>query len=167
VHSPSYIIEDARIEHLERIVDIYNSIVPGRMVTADLEPVTVESRRAWFENHARSNKPIWVMTIEGEVVAWFSFSTFYDRPAYDGTAEISIYVAEECRGQGIGRILIDKAIAESSRLGFHTLLGFVFAHNEPSLKLLRGFGFETWGHLPRVANLDGVERDLIILGKRV
>jgi L-amino acid N-acyltransferase YncA len=46
------------------------------------------------------------------------------------------------------------------------LLGFVFAHNEPSLKLLKKFGFSEWGYLPQVANLDGIERDLVILGKR-
>jgi L-amino acid N-acyltransferase YncA len=167
VTSHPYVITEAQFGDLERIVEIYNSIVPGRMVTADLEPVTVESRRVWFEEHNKAKKPIWVMKFGDEVVAWFSFSTFYNRPAYDGTAEISIYVAEDRRGQGIGRILIEKALAESPRLGFNTLLGFVFGHNEPSLKLLQKFGFESWGHLPRVANLDGVERDLIILGKRI
>jgi phosphinothricin acetyltransferase len=49
----------------------------------------------------------------------------------------------------------------------HTLLGFIFGHNAPSLALFRKYDFETWAHFPRVANLDGVERDLIILGKRV
>jgi phosphinothricin acetyltransferase len=49
----------------------------------------------------------------------------------------------------------------------HTVLGFIFGHNQPSLGLFGKFGFETWANLPRVANLDGIERDLIILGKRV
>ncbi|MDP4105019.1 MAG: N-acetyltransferase, partial [Bacillota bacterium] len=48
-----------------------------------------------------------------------------------------------------------------------TLLGFIFGHNEPSLKLFSKFGFVKWAHLPKVAELDGIERDLIILGKRV
>jgi phosphinothricin acetyltransferase len=49
----------------------------------------------------------------------------------------------------------------------HTLLGFIFGHNQPSLGLFGKYGFEKWAHFPRVANLDGIERDLIILGKRV
>jgi phosphinothricin acetyltransferase len=49
----------------------------------------------------------------------------------------------------------------------HTLLGFIFGHNAASLALFRKYGFDTWAHLPRVANLDGIERDLVILGKRV
>lgn len=52
-------------------------------------------------------------------------------------------------------------------MGLSTFLGFVFAHNERSAALCRRFGFEEWGHLPRVAVLDGVERDLLILGRRV
>jgi phosphinothricin acetyltransferase len=47
------------------------------------------------------------------------------------------------------------------------LLGFIFGHNEPSLKLFFKFKFEKWAHFPRVANMDGVERDLIILGLRI
>jgi len=47
------------------------------------------------------------------------------------------------------------------------LLGFIFGHNAPSLGLFAKYGFSTWAHLPKVANLDGIERDLIILGKRV
>jgi L-amino acid N-acyltransferase YncA len=46
-------------------------------------------------------------------------------------------------------------------------LGFIFGHNQPSLALFRGFGFETWAHLPRVADLHGIEHDLMILGRRL
>jgi phosphinothricin acetyltransferase len=51
--------------------------------------------------------------------------------------------------------------------GIKTLLGFIFSHNEPSLKLFRHFGFEEWGTLPKIALLDGHERGLKILGKRI
>jgi L-amino acid N-acyltransferase YncA len=53
------------------------------------------------------------------------------------------------------------------RLGIKTLLGFIFGHNEPSLKLFYSFGFINWGILPKIAQMDGIERDLIIVGKRV
>lgn len=62
---------------------------------------------------------------------------------------------------------MEAAIARAPSLGLSTLLGFVFAHNEQSIRLCRKFGFDPWGHLPRVAVLDGVERDLLILGRRV
>ncbi|MFD0617624.1 GNAT family N-acetyltransferase [Paenibacillus sp. GCM10027629] len=162
-----YEIVDATLADLDRIVEIYNSTIAGRMVTADLEPVTVESRMTWFDEHSPEFRPLWVLKQDGRIAAWLSFQSFYGRPAYNATAEISIYIAEEYRGQGIGNLLIQRAIEACPRLDIHTLLGFVFGHNEPSLALLRKFGFEAWGTLPRVANLDGIERDLVIVGRRI
>lgn len=162
-----YEIVDALPSDLERIVDIYNSTIESRMVTADLVPATVESKRSWFDAHSADSRPMWVLRIDEQIVAWLSFQSFYGRPAYAATAEISIYIAAEYRAHRLGSVLIKKAIDECPRLGLNTLLGFVFGHNEPSLALLRKFGFEQWGYLPRVAKLDDVERDLVIMGRRV
>ena len=48
-----------------------------------------------------------------------------------------------------------------------TILGFIFSHNEPSIKLFKHFGFEVWGQLPNIATLDNIDRSLSILGKRI
>ncbi len=152
---------------LPAIVAIYNSIIPGRMVTADLEPVTVASRLPWLQAHDPAKRPIWVAEENGEILAWLSFDTFYPRAAYDGTIMIALYVAEKHRRAGLGKQLLTRALAHAPTLGVHTVLGYIFAHNEPSLRLFAAFGFERWAHLPRVAKLDDHERDLVILGKRV
>ncbi|WP_136603890.1 GNAT family N-acetyltransferase [Paenibacillus dokdonensis] len=163
----NYTIENAQAADLPAIVDIYNTTVAGRKVTADLEPVTVESRQRWFEEHNNHHRPLWVMKSEGETLAWLSFQSFYGRAAYNGTAEISIYVSEACRGKGVGGILLEKAFEACPSLEIKRLVGFVFGHNDPSLKLLRKYGFEDWGFLPGVAELDGIERDLVIVGKKI
>ena len=137
------------------------------MVTADLEPVTVASRLPWLQAHDPAKRPIWVAEEEGEILAWLSFDTFYPRAAYDGTIMIALYVAEKHRRVGLGKQLLTRALAHAPTLGVHTVLGYIFAHNEPSLRLFAAFGFERWAHLPRVAKLDNTERDLVILGKRV
>ena len=93
--------------------------------------------------------------------------SFYGRPADHATAELSVYVAREHRRHGLARRLVGHVLRRAPALGLSTLLGFVFAHNEPSLRLLEAFGFERWGLLPRVAELDGVERDLAIIGRRI
>jgi hypothetical protein len=62
---------------------------------------------------------------------------------------------------------LQNAIAYSPKLQLSTLLGFIFAHNQPSLGLFQKNGFERWGHLPKIAELDDVKRDLVILGRRV
>lgn len=164
----SLIFRDADISDLSRIVEIYNSTVSSRMVTADIEPVSVESREKWFADHNPEKRPLWMVeNPSGEVVGWVSFQSFYGRPAYDATVEVSIYLDEKHRGQGIGKQVLQYCIDRSPDFGVKTLLGFIFAHNEPSLNLFRCFGFEDWATLPCIALLDGVERDLKILGKRV
>lgn len=157
----------ARVEDLPAIVEIYNSTISSRQATADTQPITVESRHAWFSEHTPEKRPLWVTEERGQVAGWLSFSDFYGRPAYAGTAELSIYLAESARGKGIGAYFLTEAIAFAPKIGVHTLLGFIFGHNTPSLRLFEKFGFERWAHLPRVAMLDGIERDLDILGKRV
>ncbi|KVE26436.1 phosphinothricin acetyltransferase [Burkholderia singularis] len=158
---------DATLDDLPAIVAIYNSTVASRQVTADTEPVSVDSRRAWFDAHQPHTRPLWVVEEAGRIVAWLSFSDFYGRPAYGHTVEISIYLDEAVRGKGLGSRLLDAALARAPALGVHTALGFIFGHNAPSLGLFARHGFTTWATLPRVAVLDGVERDLLIVGKRL
>lgn len=163
----------ATLADLPIIVAIYNSTVASREVTADTEPVTVASRLAWFHEHNPERRPLWVIEEEDdvsatpEILGWISYSNFYGRPAYAGTAEVSIYIAEPWRGKGVGRYCLEQAMGYAPRIQVHTLLGFIFGHNLPSLGLFAKFGFATWANLPGVANLDGIERDLIIVGKRV
>jgi phosphinothricin acetyltransferase len=159
----------ATLDDLPTIVAIYNSTIASREVTADTEPVSVESRLPWFHEHQPARRPLWVIEQSDRdgIIGWISYSNFYGRPAYAGTAEVSIYIDETWRGKGVGRYALQEAMEFAPQVGVHTVLGFIFGHNKPSLALFEKFGFETWANLPRVANLDGIERDLIILGKRV
>lgn len=157
---------EAREEDLPRIVEIYNASIAGRRATADTEPVTVESRREWFFAH-NDRRPLWVLKRGGQIIAWISLRSFYGRPAYGATAEVSVYVAPEHQGEGIGTRLLRAVIEKCPQLGVSTLLGFVFAHNEASMKMNDTLGFERWGFLPEVAELDGIKRDLIIVGLKV
>ncbi|KQT35471.1 phosphinothricin acetyltransferase [Chryseobacterium sp. Leaf405] len=159
---------NANKEDLPKIVEIYNSTIPSRMVTADTENVSVESKLEWFKQHNSETRPLWMVEDqENEIVGWVSFSSFYGRPAYHATVELSIYMDENCRGKGFGKKVLQYCIDNAGKFGVKTLLGFIFLHNEPSLKLFRHFGFTDWGVLPDVAVLDGVERTLVILGKRI
>ena len=160
-------VRDATEDDLAAIVAIYNAAIPGRTATADTEPVTVESRRAWLRERDVGRHPVWVCESEGRVVGWLSFGKFYGRPAYAATAELGLYVEPGARREGVATRLMKQAFARGRGLGLDTFLGFVFAHNDASIALCRRFGFETWGHLPRVAVLDGVDRDLLILGVRL
>jgi phosphinothricin acetyltransferase len=152
---------------LAQIVAIYNATIPSRMVTADTEAVSVESRQRWFEEHAPDHRPLWVVEEGARVAAWLSFSSFYGRPAYAKTAELSVYVDADFRKRGLASYLLHEALGHAPMLRIDTLLGFIFGHNQPSLALFAKHGFARWGELPAVAALDGIERDLVIVGRRV
>lgn len=157
-------IRNAEEKDLAVIVEIYNASIPSRIATGDIECISVESRIPWYQEHTPDSRPIWVMELDEKIVGWLSFQSFYGRPAYKATAEVSIYIAPEYKGQGIGKKLLSEAIYRSDKLGIKTLLGFIFAHNIPSLKLFDKFGFQRWGYLPKVADLDGTRQDLVIVG---
>jgi phosphinothricin acetyltransferase len=161
-------VRHARPGDIERVVAIYNATVPQRTATADLEPVTVEQRRPWFQDRDPGRRPLWVAQDDaGTVLGWLSVNDFYGRAAYAATAELGVYVDAAARGQGVGTTLLRHTIAQAPQLGLTTLLAFVFAHNAPSVALFERHGFAPWGHLPGVARLDEHEVDLSILGRRV
>ncbi|MGI4813688.1 MAG: GNAT family N-acetyltransferase [Janthinobacterium lividum] len=162
----AFSIREATLADLPAIVAIYNSTVASRQVTADTEPVSVESRRAWFATHDAARRPLWVAELDGVMLGWLSITDYKSRPAYSGTVEISLYLAAHARGRGIGSRLLMRAIEAAPGWGVHTLIGVVFAHNAPSVRLFDALGFAQWGRLPRVTVLDGVERDVLILGRR-
>ena len=159
-------IRKATQNDLTDIVAIYNETIPGRMVTADTEEVSVADKQAWFESHTEK-RPIFVFEQQGKVLAWLSYKSFYGRPAYDGTVEISIYITSSVQGQGLGKKLLTFAEHKAKELDIKALLAFIFSHNLPSIYLFQKFAYEQWGLLPNVAIMDGNTYSLSILGKRL
>lgn len=160
-------IRDALEADLPAIVEIYNEAIRGRISTAQLEEVSVEERLPWFQQHSAKTHPLWVAEVDEQIAGWFSFHFFIKRAAYRATAEISVYVSKKFRRDGVGQTLLKKAIAHSSSLGLTALVGYVFDHNQPSIRLFERMGFERWGFLPRVALVDSVERGVVIMGRHV
>ena len=160
-------IRDVVVSDLPAIIKIYNAAVATRIATAQLEPVTLEERRDWLRQHSPDRHPFWVLEIDRKIAGWLTLKTFLPRCAYRGTSEVSVYVDERFRQRGVGRTLLGEAIGRASALKIKAMVGLIFAHNEPSLRLFEQLGFERWGLLPRVARLDDVERDLAIMGRHV
>ena len=157
-------IRDAVEADLEAIRAIYNESIPKRMATADLEPQSLDARRAWFTNRDRAARPVLVAVDSQGVCAWGAFTNFKDRAAYAPTAEISVYVADHAAGRGVGRAMLDALLARAPSCGIDRVLAICFAHNEPSLRLFRSRGFTEWGAFPDACVMDGVRRSVVILG---
>jgi L-amino acid N-acyltransferase YncA len=160
-------IREATAADLPAIVDIYNQSIPAGWSTADTKPVTVAERTEWFAKFS-AKRPIWVGEVDGQVVATAYLSSFYaGRPAYDATAEISVYIATAFHKQGIGRTFKQFVIDQCPRLGITTLLSMYFDHNTATKHINDSFGFETLGHLNNIATVQGQSRGLIIAGLRI
>ena len=189
-------VEYASLDDLAEVLTIYNQSIAGKQATANLTPVTCEERQGWFEEHINSRtRPIYVVravlqTVDEDcardieivndiagkkigkrpsqpIVAWGSFSDLYTRPAYHISSEVSIYIHNSCHGQGLGSLLIRWMLAQAPSLGVHNVVALIFAHNQPSLGLFRKLGFEQWGLMPKVCDMDGFIADVVMLGKRL
>lgn len=115
----------ANEKDLPRIVDIYNQIIPSRLATADLEPVTVAEREAWYHSFTKTH-PLWVIkNNEQKVVGWVGLEPFYGRAAYEHTCEIAIYIDKSVRHHGLGTQAINFVISQLPQLGITAIVAYI------------------------------------------
>lgn len=156
----------ATISDLPDIVEIYNQAIPGRLATADLETVTLESKLAWFESFNTEHHPLWVIKVNQQIAGWVALSAFHERAAYAKTAEISIYLDHQFQHHGLGQQALEFVETQVAKLEITTIVALIFAHNQASQGLFTKNGFQKWAHLPAIAELDGRPASLDMLGKQ-
>jgi len=150
------------------IIEIYNHAVDEKFTTADTEYVSLESRIDWLKQHSTIAYPIYVSEENGEVTGWCSLSPHRPgRKALRSVAEISYYVHKNFRKLGIANSLVYYTLGEAKRLGFKNLISILLDVNKVSIHLLEKYGFERWGHLPEVAEIDGQICGQFIYGKKL
>jgi phosphinothricin acetyltransferase len=103
----------------------------------------------------------------GDLVAgWAALSPVSGRCVYEGVAEVSIYVGETYRGQGLGKVLLQALVTRSEAKGIWTLQASIFPENEASIGLHLACGFRQVGIRERISRLHGVWRDVALLERR-
>src|SRR5262249_26135100 len=120
---------------------------------------------AWDAAHLDGQRL--VAEAEGRVAGWIALSPVSSRSCYSGVAEVSVYVAEDARGKGVGADLLAALVQSAERDGIWTLQTSVFPENEASLALLRRFGFRAVGTRERIGRLHGVWRDTLLVERRL
>lgn len=163
----NFSIRLAQGKDLVAIVEIYNQSVLTKQATADLVPVTVADRQAWFDAHTNNRPLVVAQNVLGQIVGWGSLSDLYARPAYHISSEISIYVADDAKGQGVGKALVNYLLQIAPSCGIEQVIALIFAHNLPSLALFKKLGFQQWGNFKQVCDMQGFIADVAILGKSV
>jgi L-amino acid N-acyltransferase YncA len=152
----------ARPDDAEATRAIYNAEVTSSTVTFDMVPRSVHDQRAWIE--ARSGAmAVLVAEDEGEVVGFASLSPYRDRPAYATTVEDSVYVRDDQRGTGVGRLLLAEIVRVASTRGFHTVVARIVGGHEASIGLHRTLGFELVGVEREVGRKFGRWLDVVVM----
>jgi L-amino acid N-acyltransferase YncA len=154
-------IRDLRPGDWPEVSRIYAEGIATRNATFETE---VPSWDDWNAAHLADHRLVAVA--DGDVLGWIALVPVSKRACYRGVAEVSAYVAEEARGQGIGGALLADVIESAERAGIWTLETGVFPENAPSLALLKRFGFREVGIRERISQLDGVWRDVVLLERR-
>ena len=152
----------ATVADLKAITDIYNEAVVTTDATFDLETKTEEEQGIWLAGHDRMH-PVFVAELDGTVVGWASLSEWSSRSAYAGTAEISLYIKEEFRGQGAGRKLLEDIMLEGEKVGLHTVLARITTGNNVSIRLHESAGFEQVGVMREVGQKFGRMLDVLLM----
>lgn len=161
-------LRTAQENDLPGIVAIYNQAIREGFCTGDTDPVSVEDRRSWFDQHSAATYPIYVAEEGGTLLGWCSLSPYRPgRGALRTTAEISYYIDASHRGQRVGSRLVKHALSEAPGLNFTHLLAILMDVNSASIHLLEKFGFDKWGYLPGIARFGSAVCGQLIYGREI
>ena len=143
------------------VLAIYEEGLATRNATFETKlPTAKQLRGRWLPGMA------WVAELDGQVVGWTAVTPVSARECYAGVGETSVYVTESGRGRGVGKALLFTQVVEADQAGLWTLQTSIFPENRASLALHRSAGYRTLAVRTRIAQLDGVWRDTVLLERR-
>lgn len=157
----------ATVEDLPEIIKIYNEAILDGVSTADSRVVSIEDKLDWFHENENMH-PILVKEYHGRIIAWILFQPFYaNLYSYRHTASINIYIDKNFQGKKLGQKFLGEALDVALDYNIKTLLALTFSDSMATIKLFKKLGFKEWGNLNRIANIEGLDKDLLILGLRI
>lgn len=158
--------DDATVDDLPAIVDIYNDVIATTTAIYRDDPVTLEDRAAWLQERRAAGFPVLVArdAATHRVVALGSYGWFKATPSgYATTVEHTVMVAPHARGAGLGTRLLETLVERAGAAGFHMMVGLIDGANTGSIALHERLGFGQAGRLPEVARKDGAWVDLVLV----
>jgi phosphinothricin acetyltransferase len=154
-------IEELRPEHWPEVARIYAAGIATGNATFE---TTVPDWEVWDRGHLAEHR--FVAAEEGRMLGWVAVSSISDRCAYGGVVENSVYVEESARGRGVGRRLLEALVESTERAGIWTIQTGIFPENGASVAVHERVGFRVVGRRERLAKLEGVWRDVLLLERR-
>ncbi|MFK7755379.1 MAG: N-acetyltransferase family protein [Flavobacteriales bacterium] len=143
-------IRSAAIKDLPAILEILNEAILNSTAVYEYEPWPIERLEKWFRTRLEAGFPVLVFEEEHIVRGYATFGAFRARIAYRFTVEHSIYVHHQCRGKGIGHLLLNELITLAESEKAHSMVGVIDATNIKSIAFHKQHGFEQTGVLREV-----------------
>jgi L-amino acid N-acyltransferase YncA len=157
----NFTVEQMKPEDWQTVRAIYLEGIATRNATFEKDAPAWEK---WDNDHLRDCRL--VARKDGQVIGWAALSPVSGRCVYAGVAEVSVYIAEAARGQGVGKALLQALTEASERRGIWTLQAGIFPENAASIALHKACGFREVGRRERIGQMDGVWRDVIWMERR-
>jgi len=154
-------IADLDLSHWPQVREIYQQGIATGLATFETKAPSWER---WDQGHLVFGRL--VALAPPEVCGWAALGAVSARPAYAGVAEVSVYVGAQARGQGVGRLLLERLIIEAEQNSIWTLQASIFPENLASVKLHARCGFREVGTRRRIGQLSGVWRDTVLFERR-
>jgi len=155
------LIEPMRDEDWPHVEAIYRAGIATGKATFETETPT---RGQWDTRHHSFSRL--VARDVNSVLGWAALSPVSTRRVYAGVAEVSVYIAENARGQGLGERLLQALIESSEQNGIWTLQAGIFPENAASIRLHEACGFRIVGRRERIARLHARWRDTVLMERR-
>lgn len=160
------LIREANLKDIEPIMDIYNQGIEDRIATLESEAKDLLYMKNWFEQHRDRYKVI-VAEQEGDVLGWAAINQYSSRCAYAGVGDLSIYIAREYRGKGVGSLLLKEMEKVAIENGFYKIVLFTFPYNKIGQALYNKNGFQEVGTFKNQGILDGKFVDVMAMEKMI
>jgi L-amino acid N-acyltransferase YncA len=149
-HADTASVRPAVAEDAGAVAAIYNHYVVHTTVTFEEEVVpAVEMARRMAQVQA-APLPWLVAERAGAVVGYAYAGKWRDRRSYRFSTEVTVYLAPDQGGRGIGSALYLRLLALLRDRGLHAVVGVVALPNEASVRLHEKLGFKKVGHLAEV-----------------
>jgi L-amino acid N-acyltransferase YncA len=158
-------IRDAGLDDAPAIARIYNQGIEDRTATLETQLRSAEERAEWLASHDERHPVLLAVDSAGAALGWCSLNRFNPRAAYDHVADISVFVARESRGHGVGDAMLTSLEARARSIGYHKMVLAAFPTNAPGIRLYQRHGFVTVGTYHEQGMLEGRWVDVVVMEK--
>lgn len=158
----NYEIRDMLPEDGAKVIKIFEEGIVGGNATFDQNPPSWD---AWDNKFFKICRLV-LEDEEENIVGWAALQPISSRDCFKGVAEVSIYLADEVQGKGLGSMLLQRLILSSEEHEFWMLQAGIFPENQPSIIIHEKFGFRKVGIREKIGQMNGIWRDVVLLERR-